>query len=156
MSEVLPQVQPVQPEPPGIASGARPNWIAAIFAGLVAGLVSAVLYAVISAAIEHEILFLIIAVGAIVGFVVAKVSRVDSVLTGVIATVIAAGAIAAAIILYMATLAFGNIVEAVQNLGNLRYDKVFEIYFDDPLGYVWAGVGLISAFAVGSGTALKK
>jgi hypothetical protein len=123
---------------------------------MAAGLVSAVLYAVISAAIEREILYLIILVGAAVGIAVVKVSRVDSIVTGLIATVIGAAAIAAAIILYMATLAFGNIVEALQNLGNIRYDKVFEIYFDDPLGYIWAGVGLVAAFVVGSGTSLKK
>ncbi len=131
----------------------RPNWALAGLAGLAVAAVMAVLYAVVSAAMDREILYAMLLVGGLSGLAVNLVvgpstesQRRASALTS---AVTGAAGVAAAIILYLAAEVFGDIGSAFANLGNIYYDRLFEAYFSDPLGYVWSAAGVIAAAWMG-------
>jgi len=130
---------------------ARPRWLLAACAGLGAGLVAAALYAAISAAMDREILYLIIAVGFVAGIVVARVAKVASPVTAAIAFAVGAFSVAAAIYLYEAAQLWGSLPEALSHIGDASLGTTFDVYFSDPLGYVWAAAGIITALLVGLG-----
>jgi len=136
---------------PGMVDDRRPRWLLGTIAGLAGGLVAAVIYALISSAMNAELLFLMIVVGAVGGFLLRVVGRVTGLAAGVLSVIIGAASIAVAIILYLTTELFGSLPAALRNLDNVYYDKLFQVYFEDPLGYVWVGAGIIVGFLVGAG-----
>jgi len=143
------------PYPDAIIEPVKTNWFLATIASLGVGLAAAVLYALISVSVKSEILFLIIAVGAVVGIVVVLVAKVDNVATGLLSSAIAVVSIAVAIFLLVASATWGSVGEAFSHIGDNNLSVVYETYFSDPLGYVWAFAGLVAAYYFGSGQSKK-
>lgn len=133
----------------GMVSVEHPQLLMATAVGVAVGLGSATLYAAISAAMSTEILYLIILVGGVIGFAVVKVSGRDNWVTGLISAAIAVVSVAMAIVLVVGAATYGGLSGAFSHLGDLNAS--FEVYFSDPLGYVWSFAAVAAAFAVGSG-----
>jgi hypothetical protein len=136
---------------PGMVDERRPRWLLGTIVGLVGGLAAGVLYGVVSSAMNAEVLYFMIIVGGIGGFLLRVVGRVSGPVAGLVSVVIGVASIAVAIILLLTTELFGSLGGALRNLDNVYYDKLFSAYFSDPLGYVWAGAGIVVGFFLGSG-----
>lgn len=130
----------------------KPQWRLATLAGLAAGLGAAVLYAVVSTALDREILYFIIAVGVVAAYVVARIVKIASPITALISLLVGAVSVAAAIYLLQACLFWGDLPSALSHLDRTSTSLMFSSYFDDPLGYLWAGAGVVAAFVVGRGS----
>jgi hypothetical protein len=146
-----PQQAWAPPKEHALVERARPRWVLGTFAGLGAGLVAAMIYAAISAAMDSEILYLIIGVGVVAGWVIIRIVKVASPVTAVISIAVGAFSVAAAIYLYAASQLWGSLPEALSNIGKTNPGERFSAYFSDPLGYVWAAVGVIAALVTGMG-----
>jgi hypothetical protein len=139
------------PTDSSLVERAQPRWLLGTLAGLAAGLVAAVLYAVITAVANSEILYLIIGVGVVAGLVVKMVIRVASPATAAISFLVGTLSVATAIYLVQAVGLWGDLGTALSHLGDTSPGTMFDLYFSDPLGYVWAGAGVIAALVVGLG-----
>lgn len=148
----VPEVLAAPTAPPAAAApvAAKPaNLAVGIAAGFGLGLVAALIYAAVTVLSEREFLWLGLLIGFAIAFGFSRFGHTSGVVPGLIAAVIAAVMYVVAI--FVQTAGFITKELDMGFLDSLRlaleYPKeVLTDYFDDPLGYVFAGITVVMAF----------
>lgn len=140
-----PQVDPAAVQP----SGHGGSVLLGAAAGLGAGLVVAAIYAAVSALVGSEFLMLMVLIGYAVGFVVNFFTTRVGLVPGLVSLGAGALAIMAAAYFTVVAYASASFGDFFSLLLTADAGAVFDLYFSDPLGWVWVIVGLIAAFYAG-------
>jgi len=145
---------PVPVAPLGVDEPSSSNLGLGILAGVGLGLVAVAVYVGISAALNRELLYFALLIGILVGFGITRAGKTRGVLAGVISALITAVLFVLAVLLLFTALLAKNYGEPFFELLSVVFDHTLEtlqMYFEDPLGYVWGAatvvVGFMSGFA---------
>lgn len=137
----------------------RGNFVVGILSGLALGVLAAILYGVITFATGNEYGILSALIGIAVAFGFSRFGHTQGWLAGGIAAVIAAVLYIVAIFIGMAGLlskelgvGFGEGLQVLLENAGLA----LELYFEDPLSYVFLAIAVIIAFVSASGIRNKK
>lgn len=124
-------------------------------AGLAAGLVAAFAYATFTMYVQRELLWFMVFVGVAVGFCVSRVSRRTGALPAIVSLVVGVPAVFAAAALVVAFGGAGSIPDGLAYVRLFGPVDLLRFYFEDFLGYVWVGAGVVASAAAGA-TGMRK
>jgi hypothetical protein len=152
---------PAEPVPVGfeVADEKGPNFMVGLAAAIGLGLVAALLYAGVAILAEREFAILAVLIGIAVAYGFLRFGRTKGVLAGLVAAVIAIALYFVAIFVTTAGLWSKESGESFLDSLSLMLQNtslVVEVYFEDPLSYVFIAISAIIAFVYAAGLAGRK
>jgi hypothetical protein len=136
-----------------------PNFVVGLAAAVGLGLLAAIVYAAVAIFAEREFAILAVLIGIAVAFGFLRFGRTKGVLAGIVAAIIAIALYFVAIFVTTAGLFAKVQGESFMNSLSLMLQNaslVVQVYFEDPLGYVFVGISAIIAFVYAAGLAGRK
>lgn len=137
----------------------QPNFAVGLAAAIGLGLAAVALYAVVAIFSGREFAILAVLIGVGVAFGFTRFGRTSGILAGIVAGVVALVLFFVAIFVTMAGMLSKEAdYPFFTALGDLMSQAglAMEIYFEDPLSYVFVAISVVIAFAYASGLAGKK
>lgn len=158
---VAPPLDTDAPAPVGFdaTEDVRPNFVVGIAAAVGLGLVAALVYAGVAIFAEREFAMLAVLIGIAVAYGFLRFGRTKGLAAGLVAAVIALVLYFVAIFATTAGLWSKESGEPfLDSLGLMLQNAsvVVEVYFEDPLSYVFIAISVIIAFVYAAGFAGRK
>jgi len=168
-AEPIGSATPASPEPSAAPGDPAPvgfevpeqssNFMVGLAAAVGLGLVAAFIYAALAIFAEREFAILAVLIGIAVAFGFLRFGRTKSILAGVVAAVVAIALYFVAIFVSTAGLFAKSEGESFMSSLSLMVQNaslVVQVYFEDPVSYVFVGISAIIAFVYAAGLAGRK